>query len=90
MIEIEAKYASYIKRQEDDLKLLDKYDQIKIPSDIDFKLLPFLSNEVREKLSKHRPRTLFDAYQMQGITAAALSGLAMYLKKRKGDLNDAV
>jgi len=89
MIEINAKYSNYIKRQEDDLKLLEKYDQIKIPASIDYLSLPFLSNEVREKLSRARPRTLFDAYQIQGITAAALSGLAMYLSKNKGVENDA-
>lgn len=88
MLEVEAKYSNYIKRQEEDLRLLDRYDQVKIPIDLDFNTLSFLSNEAREKLSWHRPRTLFDAYQIQGITSAALSGLAIYLKKLKNGLSD--
>jgi tRNA uridine 5-carboxymethylaminomethyl modification enzyme len=84
ILEIEAKYTNYLKRQEEDIALLDKYDQIKIPLDLDFRVLSFLSNEVREKLIKQRPKTLFEAYQIQGITPAALSGLAVYLKKSQG------
>lgn len=85
MIEVDAKYSNYIKRQEEDLKLLDKYDQIKIPHDLDYSKLAFLSNEVKEKLSSKRPQNLFDAYQIQGVTASALSSLALYLKKLKKD-----
>jgi len=80
LLEIDAKYSSYIKRQEEDLKLLDRYDQIKIPLDIDYKSMSFLSNEVKEKLIKNTPHNLLEAYQIQGVTAAALSALAVYLK----------
>jgi tRNA uridine 5-carboxymethylaminomethyl modification enzyme len=41
-----------------------------------------LSNEVIEKLSKHRPINLGQAGRIQGITPAAISLLRVHLKKK--------
>ena len=53
----------------------------KIPLDFDFKLIPGLSNETKEKLNEVRPVTLGQAFRISGVTPAAISVITVYLKK---------
>jgi tRNA uridine 5-carboxymethylaminomethyl modification enzyme len=46
-----------------------------------YKGLPGLSNEVVEKLTKVRPRSLGQASRISGVTPAALSVLQVHLKR---------
>lgn len=80
-IEIAAKYAGYIDRQQDEIDRLRAYENTLIPADFDFTKVEGLSNEVKQKLAAARPETLARAQRISGITPAAISQLLMYLKK---------
>ena len=81
-VEIQAKYAGYIVRQQSEIDKSLRYDHLKLPDTIDYKGIPGLSNEVSEKLKSQRPETLGQASRMPGITPAAISLLLVYLKKK--------
>ena len=75
------KYAGYINRQADEIKKLNKNEQVRLPTDIDYSKIVGLSNEVRQKLLDHRPETIAQASRISGVTPAALSLLLVHLKK---------
>ncbi len=81
-LEIDARYASYVRRQDYDVAALRKDEGIRIPADFDFSSLPSLSNEVRQKLERHRPVTLAQAGRIDGMTPAGLTLLLAGLKKQ--------
>lgn len=82
-VEIQAKYAGYIQRQQTEIDKALRFDHLKLPDALDYNHVSGLSNEVREKLKKQRPETLGQASRMQGITPAAISLLLIYLKKKQ-------
>ena len=83
---IEAKYYRYIQKQQKQIEKMKKMLKASIPDDFSYRGLPGLSNEVIEKLEKHRPPTLFNASLISGITPAALDiihlNLNMFSKKQ--------
>ena len=83
---IEAKYYRYIQKQQKQIEKMKKMLKASIPNDFSYRGLPGLSNEVIEKLEKHRPPTLFNASLISGITPAALDiihlNLNMFSKKQ--------
>ena len=79
-LEIDAKYDVYLKRQTADVEAFRR-DEGLILSDIDYSLVPGLSNEVRVRLEAARPRTLGQAGRLDGLTPAALGILAAYLRR---------
>lgn len=79
-IEIDARYAAYVRRQDEDVAILRRDEAEAIPSDFDYSALPGLSNEIRQKLTRHRPSTLAQAGRIDGITPAALMLLLAHLK----------
>ena len=80
-LEIDARYASYVKRQDEDVATLRRDEAVAIPLEFDFATIPGLSNEVRHKLTKHRPATVAQAARIDGMTPAALLILLARLKK---------
>ena len=81
-VEIQAKYAGYIDRQQTEIDKALRYDHLRLPEVIDYNGVPGLSNEVSEKLKNQRPETLGQASRIPGITPAAISLLLVYLKKK--------
>jgi tRNA uridine 5-carboxymethylaminomethyl modification enzyme len=81
-VEIKAKYAGYIDRQRDEIERLRRHENTRLPPDIDYDSIEGLSNEVKQKLNDARPDTLARASRIPGVTAAAVSLLLIYLKKR--------
>lgn len=81
-IEIDAKYAGYIERQQEDIDRLRKFENTPIPTNFDYSVVKGLSNEVRQKLTEARPETLARAGRIPGVTPAAVSLLLIYLKKK--------
>jgi tRNA uridine 5-carboxymethylaminomethyl modification enzyme len=79
-LEIDAKYDVYLKRQTADVDAFRR-DEGLILSDIDYSLVPGLSNEARSKLEAARPRTVGQAARLDGLTPAALGILAAYLRR---------
>ncbi len=80
-VEILAKYAGYIDRQEEEVIKLRAHAQTVLPADFDYNI-DGLSNELRQKLSLNKPDTLARASRIQGMTPAAISLLLITLKKR--------
>jgi tRNA uridine 5-carboxymethylaminomethyl modification enzyme len=79
-LEIDAKYDVYLKRQTADVDAFRR-DEGLVLGDIDYALVPGLSNEVRAKLAAKRPWTVGQAGRIDGMTPAALGILAAYLRR---------
>ena len=79
----EAKYYHYIAQQHIEVEKMKGLLDIKIPSDLDFKSISGLSNEVVEKLIKFTPPTLAAASNVSGITPAAIDILHIAIKRHK-------
>tara|TARA_B100001750_G_scaffold161119_1_gene129961 strand:+ start:113 stop:1198 length:1086 start_codon:yes stop_codon:yes gene_type:complete len=82
-IEIESQYAGYLKRQKDDISAFKKDEELILPTNIDYKKVGSLSNEIVEKLSLIKPPTLGAASRISGITPAAIITLLKHVKRQK-------
>jgi tRNA uridine 5-carboxymethylaminomethyl modification enzyme len=81
-VEVRAKYAGYIERQEDEVERHRRNEETRLPDDLDYMQVAGLSHEVRQKLSDARPATIGLAGRLPGMTPAAVSILIVHLKKR--------
>jgi tRNA uridine 5-carboxymethylaminomethyl modification enzyme len=81
-IEIDARYAGYIQRQEHDIKSFRKDEALVLPADLDYTSVGSLSNEMRAKLAAARPETLGAAARTPGVTPAALVALLQHVKRK--------
>lgn len=79
-LETEARYAVYLDRQAMDIALIRREERTAIPDDLDFAVLPGLSNELKAKLTKHRPVSLAEAQKLEGMTPAAVSIILANMK----------
>jgi tRNA uridine 5-carboxymethylaminomethyl modification enzyme len=82
-VEIATKYAGYIDKQVEEVERAAQYEQLPLPSDLDYGEVTALSFEVRQKLAQYRPETLGQASRLSGVTPAAISLLLVHLKKRR-------
>lgn len=80
-IEIEAKYAGYLKRQQADIDVFQKDEKLKIKEDIDYSQIGGLSREMVQKLSKVHPATIGEASRIPGVTPAAITAILGYVKR---------
>ncbi len=80
-IELQVKYNGYIRRQLEQVERFKRFEDVMLPESLEYKGLAGLSNEVVEKLTRIRPRSLGQASRISGITPAALSVLQIHLKK---------
>jgi tRNA uridine 5-carboxymethylaminomethyl modification enzyme len=80
-VEIQIKYEGYVERQRAEVARRKSLEEMKIPDAFDYAMVRGLSVEARQKLSAHRPQTLGQAGRISGITPAAISLLAVYLKR---------
>jgi tRNA uridine 5-carboxymethylaminomethyl modification enzyme len=81
-IEIEARYAGYLERQEADIRAFHRDEALALAPDLDYRAIISLSNEVREKLDTARPATLGAAARIPGMTPAAIVTLLRHVKRR--------
>jgi tRNA uridine 5-carboxymethylaminomethyl modification enzyme len=82
-IEIDATYDVYLSRQAADVESYRRDESFELPENLDYACLPGLSNEARQKLMTHRPRTIGHASRIDGITPAALTLLVAHVKRGK-------
>ncbi|MBT8845057.1 tRNA uridine-5-carboxymethylaminomethyl(34) synthesis enzyme MnmG [Lactobacillus delbrueckii subsp. bulgaricus] len=82
-VEIDIKYAGYIKKQEIQVARLRRQEAKKIPKDIDYDQIEGLATEAREKLAKIRPETLAQAERISGVIPADLAILSVYVQNGK-------
>lgn len=81
-IEIEVKYAGYIKRQNELIDQARKMEELVLPDDIAYNSIRGLSNEELSKLDAVRPRTLGQAMRISGVNPSAIQAIMVYLKGR--------
>lgn len=79
-VEIRAKYEGYIKRQEDQVKSFQKFEEMQIPTDIDYDRLQNMSKESREKLGRMRPATVGQASRISGVKPEDVQVLVVALE----------
>ena len=89
-IEIQAKYQGYIDRQLEEVAKGLASEEARLPENIDYSRIGGLSNEIRQKLTHHRPATIGQASRIQGMTPAAISILLVYLKRGEPGQIDAL
>jgi tRNA uridine 5-carboxymethylaminomethyl modification enzyme len=80
-MEIEGRYASYLRRQEADVQAFRKDEALLLPGDLDYRIVAGLSTEARSKLDQARPATLGAAARISGVTPAALSILLAHVRR---------
>ena len=85
-INIQAKYAGYLTRQELEINKLKAKELVNIPDDFDYNSTIGLSNELKQKLNQIRPSSIAHANRIPGMTPAAISLILIYLKKSKARL----
>jgi tRNA uridine 5-carboxymethylaminomethyl modification enzyme len=88
-LEIDAKYHVYLSRQAADVESYRRDETLVLDADLDYAALPGLSNEVRQKLQLHRPRSIGHASRIDGVTPAALTLLVAYMRRRRGKMENA-
>ena len=82
-ISIDALYAQYLARQEQDARLLQKEEETLIPDSLDYQAMPGLSFELAQKLTRIRPATLAKAGRIEGMTPAALTLILAHIRKEQ-------
>ena len=82
-VEVQAKYAGYIDRQEREIAKHAKQESLRLPEDLDYATVHGLSNEARQKLAAARPETLGQASRLEGMTPSAVSLILVHLRKRQ-------
>jgi tRNA uridine 5-carboxymethylaminomethyl modification enzyme len=77
-VEVAAKYDGYVRRMLDDVARFKRLERRRIPDGLDYRAVPGLSTEIRERLAAVRPRSLGQASRVPGVTPAAISILAVW------------
>ena len=81
-IEINSHYRGYLKKQNADILAFKRDENLAIPDNIDYDQFSGLSNEVKDKFKKIRPKTMGQALRIDGITPAAVYILLSHVKRR--------
>lgn len=79
----ESLYDGYLDRQKRDIEVFNRDENLIIPEWINYKTIPSLSNEMKDKLSRIRPQTLGAASRIPGVTPAALMIVLAHIKNTK-------
>ncbi|GAG30066.1 unnamed protein product, partial [marine sediment metagenome] len=82
-VEIQIKYAGYIKRQEIQVKRFKKLENYRIPKDIDYFNMHGISHEGKERFSEVQPISLGQAKRIPGITPSDIAALMINIEKIK-------
>ena len=80
-VEIQLKYAGYIKKEMVSVKRLKRMEAKRIPDDLDYEAIEGLATEGRQKLEKIRPETMAQASRISGVNPADLAILSVYLQQ---------
>jgi tRNA uridine 5-carboxymethylaminomethyl modification enzyme len=81
-LEVQIKYAGYVRRQERDVASAAQLEAQEIPAELDFSTLAGLSTEAAQKLGRMRPRNIAQASRIDGVRASDLSLLLVHLRRR--------
>ena len=81
-IEVNAHYRGYLKKQKADILAFKRDENLLIPDKVNYDNLSGLSNEVKAKFKKIRPKTMGQALRIDGITPAAVYILLSHVKRK--------
>ncbi len=81
-LEINSHYKGYLKKQKADILAFKRDENLIIPNNINYDNFSGLSNEVKSKFKKIRPKTMGQALRIDGITPAAVYILLSHLKRK--------
>ena len=81
-VELDIKYAGYLKRQETEASKFDRSEKILIPEDINYDAIDGLSSESREKFKLIKPTNVGQAMRISGVRVSDVALLMMYIKTR--------
>jgi tRNA uridine 5-carboxymethylaminomethyl modification enzyme len=81
-VDIEAKYAGYIVKQEREVARMARLEERHLPAELDYAIIPGLRSEAREKLIAIRPATIGQATRIQGVNPADVSVLMVWLQRK--------
>lgn len=76
-------YGGYLDKQNREIELFNREEEMEIPYGMDFDKVASVSNEIKEKLKTIQPKTLGAAARIPGITPASLIALIAHIKQRK-------
>jgi tRNA uridine 5-carboxymethylaminomethyl modification enzyme len=82
-ITLEVKYAGYLKRQEEDVKKFEYFEDIPLPQNFDYLVITTIATEAREKLNRFKPASVGQAARISGVNYTDISALMIYLKKNR-------
>ena len=82
-VDIDAKYAGYLKREYEDIAVFKRDENLKIRDDIDYATIGGLSTEMVQRLSMIKPKTIGEASRITGVTPAAVTAILGYIKHAK-------
>ena len=82
-VEIEALYHGYLQRQQSDIDMFKKDEQLAIPEGFSYEAVGSLSNEMRHKLNLTKPASIGAASRIPGVTPAALMAILTFIKRRQ-------
>ena len=79
LAEIGIKYEGYIRKEEEQVQKMNRLEDVHLHADFDYMALTSLSAEARDKLSRHKPRTIGQASRISGVNPADVSVLLIHL-----------
>ena len=82
-VELQVKYESYIRKQEQLVHRTQRLEEMRIPDSTDYQAIPHLRTEARQKLTRTQPRTVGQASRVEGVTPADIAILMIYLEKQR-------
>ncbi|HZR44001.1 MAG TPA: tRNA uridine-5-carboxymethylaminomethyl(34) synthesis enzyme MnmG [Ktedonobacteraceae bacterium] len=80
-VELQVKYENYIRKQEQMVLRTQRLEEMRIPAALDYRDVPHLRTEARQKLLRTQPRTVGQASRVEGVTPADIAILMVYLEK---------
>lgn len=79
-VEIQVKYEGYVVRQEQEISKQQKLESRQLPREMDYRIVPGLSNEAKERLNDVLPINIGQAARVAGVTPADVSILLIWLE----------
>jgi tRNA uridine 5-carboxymethylaminomethyl modification enzyme len=80
-VDMQIKYESYIRKQEQMVHRTQRLEEMRIPETLDYQAVPHLRTEARQKLIRTLPRTVGQASRVEGVTPADVAILMVYVEK---------
>ena len=82
-LELQVKYESYVRKQEQTIHRTQRLEEQRIPEWLDYREVSHLRTEARQKLMRTQPRTVGQASRVEGVTPADIAILMVYLEKQR-------